>query len=220
MERPLVCAPSAELGKAFRVGDAAGRYIEFCKSTFPNELDLRGCRIVVDCAHGAGYHVAPPVFHELGADVIAVGDAPNGMNINDDVGATHPAHLAEQVLAARRGLRHRARRRRRSAGHGRSRRHALRRRPAAVRDRARLPAPRRARRRRRRHADEQPRLRAGAGARGHRARCARRSAIATCSSSCSSAAGSSAARTRATSSASTSTRPATRSSPRSRCCAR
>jgi phosphoglucosamine mutase len=99
MERPLVCAPSAELGKAFRVADAPGRYIEFCKSTFPNERDLRGCKIVVDCAHGAGYHVAPPVFHELGADVVAVGDAPNGTNINHDVGATHPAHLAAQVLA-------------------------------------------------------------------------------------------------------------------------
>jgi len=99
MDEPLVCAPAAELGKAFRVSDAGGRYIEFCKSTFPNELDLRGCRIVVDCAHGAGYHVAPPVFHELGADVIAVGDAPNGTNINDGVGATHPSFLAEQVKA-------------------------------------------------------------------------------------------------------------------------
>jgi phosphoglucosamine mutase len=99
MEQPLTCAPAAELGKAFRVGDAAGRYIEFCKSTFPNERDLRGLKIVVDCAHGAAYHVAPPVFHELGADVIAVGDAPNGININQDVGATHPEYLAEQVLA-------------------------------------------------------------------------------------------------------------------------
>ena len=99
MEEPLTCAPSADLGKAFRVGDAAGRYIEFCKSTFPNERDLRGVKIVVDCAHGAAYHVAPPVFHELGADVIAVGDAPNGININQDVGATHPEYLAEQVLA-------------------------------------------------------------------------------------------------------------------------
>ena len=97
MERPLVCAPSAELGKAFRVADAPGRYIEFCKSTFPNERDLRGCRIVVDCANGAGYHVAPPVFHELGAEVIAVADEPNGTNINAQVGATHPAFLAEQV---------------------------------------------------------------------------------------------------------------------------
>ncbi len=99
MDAPLVCAPAAELGKAFRVGDAPGRYIEFCKSTFPNELDLRGCRIVVDCAHGAAYHVAPPVFHELGAEVIAVGDTPNGTNINADVGATHPDHLAAQVRA-------------------------------------------------------------------------------------------------------------------------
>jgi phosphoglucosamine mutase len=97
MEQPLVCAPSAEFGKAFRVSDASGRYIEFCKSTFPNELDLRGCKIVVDCAHGAGYHVAPPVFHELGADVFPVGDAPNGTNINAGVGATHPEFLAEQV---------------------------------------------------------------------------------------------------------------------------
>jgi phosphoglucosamine mutase len=101
MDQPLVCAPSAELGKAFRVGDAAGRYIEFCKSTFPNERDLRGLKIVVDCAHGAGYHVAPPVFHELGADVVPVGDEPNGTNINLDVGATHPTFLAEQVLAHR-----------------------------------------------------------------------------------------------------------------------
>ena len=101
MDQPLVCAPPAELGKAFRIGDAAGRYIEFCKSTFPNERDLRGLKIVVDCAHGAGYHVAPPVFHELGADVVAVGDTPNGTNINENVGATHPAYLAEQVLAHR-----------------------------------------------------------------------------------------------------------------------
>ncbi len=99
MDAPLACAPPADLGKAFRVGDAAGRYIEFCKSTFPNELDLRGRKIVVDCAHGAAYHVAPPVFHELGADVIAVGDAPNGTNINAGVGATHPEHLAAQVRA-------------------------------------------------------------------------------------------------------------------------
>ncbi len=73
MALPLACVRSAELGKARRIDDAAGRYIEFCKSTFPNELDLKGWRIVVDCANGAGYHVAPPVFHELGAEVIAVG---------------------------------------------------------------------------------------------------------------------------------------------------
>ncbi len=97
MEEPLTCVTSAELGKARRVGDAPGRYIEFCKSTFPTELDLKGWRIVVDCAHGAAYHVAPPVFHELGADVIAVGAEPNGLNINDGVGATHPAHLVKAV---------------------------------------------------------------------------------------------------------------------------
>ncbi len=97
LERPLACRPAAELGRARRIDDAAGRYIEFCKSTFPNALDLRGLRIVVDCAHGAGYHVAPPVFHELGADVVAIGDEPNGFNINDQVGATHPASLAAAV---------------------------------------------------------------------------------------------------------------------------
>src|SRR5581483_4802392 len=97
MEEPLTCVASAELGKARRVGDAPGRYIEFCKSTFPNELDLKGWRIVVDCAHGAANHVAPPVFHELGADVIAIGAEPNGTNINDHVGATHPANLVAAV---------------------------------------------------------------------------------------------------------------------------
>ena len=82
------------------MADAAGRYIEFCKSTFPTELDLKGWRIVVDCAHGAGYHVAPPVFHELGAEVIAIGDEPNGMNINAGVGATHPEALQRAVRRA------------------------------------------------------------------------------------------------------------------------
>ena len=98
MALPLACVPSADLGKVRRIDDAAGRYIEFCKSTFPNEQDLKGSRIVVDCAHGAGYHVAPPVFHELGAEVIPVGAEPNGTNINDGVGATHPEHLRKAVL--------------------------------------------------------------------------------------------------------------------------
>jgi phosphoglucosamine mutase len=98
MEEPLTCVPSAELGKARRLSDAPGRYIEFCKSTFPNELDLSGWRIVVDCAHGAGYHVAPPVFHELGADVVAVGNEPDGININAGVGATQPEFLRRAVL--------------------------------------------------------------------------------------------------------------------------
>lgn len=98
MEAPLGCRSSAELGRARRIDDAAGRYIEFCKSTFPNELDLKGLKIVVDCAHGAAYHVAPKVFHELGAEVIAVGAAPDGLNINAGVGAVAPKHLQAQVL--------------------------------------------------------------------------------------------------------------------------
>jgi phosphoglucosamine mutase len=97
LDRPLVCRPSAELGKARRIEDAAGRYIEFCKSTFPNALDLKGLRIVVDCAHGAAYDIAPHVFHELGAEVVAIGAEPNGFNINDGVGATSPAALSKAV---------------------------------------------------------------------------------------------------------------------------
>ena len=97
LDKPMGCADSALLGKARRLDDAAGRYIEFCKSTFPNELDLRGLKIVVDCAHGAAYQIAPMVFHELGADVIAIGNRPNGRNINDGVGATHPLALTAAV---------------------------------------------------------------------------------------------------------------------------
>ena len=98
MEQPIACVSSKELGKAFRVADAGGRYIEFCKSTFPNELDLKGLKLVVDCAHGAAYHVAPPVFHELGAEVVATGNEPDGLNINAGVGATHPRHLQDAVV--------------------------------------------------------------------------------------------------------------------------
>ncbi len=98
MDAPLACVSSKELGKAFRVNDAGGRYIEFCKSTYPSELDLKGLKIVVDCAHGAAYHVAPPVFHELGAEVVAVGSDPDGMNINAGCGAMHPEHLQAAVL--------------------------------------------------------------------------------------------------------------------------
>ena len=96
---PIVTAPSAQLGKARRINDAAGRYIEFCKSTFPTELDLRGMKIVVDCAHGATYHVAPHIFHELGADVTAIGNQPDGLNINLECGATDPQALADAVRA-------------------------------------------------------------------------------------------------------------------------
>jgi hypothetical protein len=98
LEQPMTCMDSARLGKARRVDDAAGRYIEFCKSTFPNDLDLRGLKIVVDSAHGAAYHVAPNVFHELGAEIVGVGDTPNGLNINLEVGATAPAALRRAVL--------------------------------------------------------------------------------------------------------------------------
>jgi phosphoglucosamine mutase len=97
LEQPMGCNPSAKLGRARRVDDAQGRYIEFCKSTFPNELDLRGMKLVVDCAHGAAYGVAPQVFHELGAEVAAIGVAPDGYNINDMFGATAPQNLVMEV---------------------------------------------------------------------------------------------------------------------------
>src|SRR6201996_3740416 len=99
LDKPMECAPSERLGKAKRLDDAAGRYIEFCKSTFPPAFDLRGIKLVVDCAHGAAYDVAPHVFHELGADVITIGVAPNGFNINDGVGATAPDALVRAVRA-------------------------------------------------------------------------------------------------------------------------
>ncbi len=98
LKGPMGCRDSAQLGKARRIDDAAGRYIEFCKSIFPNDLDLRGLKLVVDCAHGAAYSVAPKVFHELGAEVIAVGATPDGLNINAGVGATAPQFLREQVV--------------------------------------------------------------------------------------------------------------------------
>ena len=101
LQEPPVWADSAALGKTRRLEDAAGRYIEFCKSTFANDLTLKGLRIVVDGAHGAAYHIAPKVFHELGAEVVAIGCAPDGMNINDGVGATHPGARIEAVRAHR-----------------------------------------------------------------------------------------------------------------------
>jgi phosphoglucosamine mutase len=97
LESPIATMPSARLGRAKRVDDARGRYIEFCKSSFPYELDLRGLKIVVDCAHGAAYHIAREVFHELGADVVTIGAAPDGLNINDGFGATAPANLCAAV---------------------------------------------------------------------------------------------------------------------------
>lgn len=92
---------SANLGRSRRLDDAAGRYIEFCKSTFANNLTLKGLRIVVDAAHGAAYQIAPKVFHELGAEVVSIGCAPDGLNINKGVGATHPEALVEAVKAHR-----------------------------------------------------------------------------------------------------------------------
>jgi len=97
LDQPSGCVASAELGKARRLDDATGRYIEFCKSTFPGEIDLKGLKLVVDCAHGAAYHAAPDVFHELGAEVVALAVSPNGFNINDGVGAVHSDQLAGQV---------------------------------------------------------------------------------------------------------------------------
>jgi phosphoglucosamine mutase len=98
LEQEMSCVSSAHLGKAKRLDDAAGRYIEFCKSTFPTHLDLHGLKIVVDCAHGAAYHIAPHVFHELGAEVVAIGANPNGKNINHGFGATAPEALMHKVI--------------------------------------------------------------------------------------------------------------------------
>jgi phosphoglucosamine mutase len=97
LDQPLSCVSSEYLGKAFRLDDATGRYIEFCKSTFPAALNLRGLKIVVDCANGAAYQSAPNVFNELGAEVISIGVEPNGRNINDGCGATAPAALVAKV---------------------------------------------------------------------------------------------------------------------------
>ncbi|MDO8720135.1 MAG: phosphoglucosamine mutase [Polaromonas sp.] len=99
LEEPPVWADSASLGKSRRLEDAAGRYTEFCKSTFAHDLTLKGLKIVVDGANGAAYHIAPMVFHELGAEVIAIGCTPNGLNINHEVGATHPEALIKAVRA-------------------------------------------------------------------------------------------------------------------------
>lgn len=97
LDEAPVWADSSALGKARRLDDAAGRYIEFCKSTCPHQFSLKGLKIVVDAAHGAAYHIAPDVFHELGAEVVRIGCSPDGLNINQGVGATHPAALVEAV---------------------------------------------------------------------------------------------------------------------------
>ncbi|MDK2124792.1 phosphoglucosamine mutase [Parachitinimonas caeni] len=96
--KPLECVDSKDLGKAWRVADAGGRYIEFCKGTFPADLDLKGLKIVVDSANGAAYQIAAHVFHELGADVVSVGNHPNGLNINEGCGATYTQAVQKAVL--------------------------------------------------------------------------------------------------------------------------
>jgi phosphoglucosamine mutase len=98
LDKPMQTNASDGLGKAKRIDDAVGRYIEFCKSTFPADMNLRGLKIVVDCAHGATYHIAGHVFHELGADVVTIGAQPNGKNINDGYGATKPQNLQKAVV--------------------------------------------------------------------------------------------------------------------------
>ncbi len=98
LEKPLICVENERLGKAVRIEDAPGRYIEYCKGTFPAELSLSGLRIVIDCAHGAAYHIAPAVFSELGAEVIAIGCNPTGININENCGATHMETVRDAVL--------------------------------------------------------------------------------------------------------------------------
>jgi len=97
LERSMTMVESQSIGKVSRINDAAGRYIEYCKSSFPTDQNLKGRRIVVDCAHGATYHIAPDVFRELGADVIEIGVSPDGFNINQEVGSTKPEILAEEV---------------------------------------------------------------------------------------------------------------------------
>lgn len=98
LEKELACCESSVLGKASRIVDAPGRYIEFCKNTFPADLNLNGLKVVVDCANGATYHIAPKVFTELGAELISIGDAPDGMNINAGFGSTQPEQLQKEVL--------------------------------------------------------------------------------------------------------------------------
>lgn len=98
MEKKMTCVESDKLGKAIRIADAAGRYIEFCKGCFPTELSLQGLKIVVDCAHGATYHIAPNVLRELGANVVEVGVSPDGLNINDGVGATSMDKITATVI--------------------------------------------------------------------------------------------------------------------------
>ncbi|MGB2376472.1 MAG: phosphoglucosamine mutase [Luminiphilus sp.] len=98
IDSPMETVDSEQLGKASRIVDAAGRYVEYCKSTFPDDLSLKGMKLVIDCAHGATYHIAPAVFEELGATTVLIGATPDGYNINDGVGSTEPAALQAKVV--------------------------------------------------------------------------------------------------------------------------
>jgi phosphoglucosamine mutase len=104
IQEPMTCVASDKLGKAIRINDAAGRYIEFCKGTFPSDLSLKGLKIVVDCAHGATYHIAPNVLSELGAEVVEIGTDPNGTNINHKVGATSMKAIVDKVQSEKADL--------------------------------------------------------------------------------------------------------------------
>ncbi len=104
LDEPIQCVPSENMGRASRIDDAPGRYIEFCKSVFPGDLSLSGLKVVVDCAHGATYHIAPDVLRELGADIWEIGTEPNGININDKCGATHLDALRDKVRETRADL--------------------------------------------------------------------------------------------------------------------
>ena len=221
MDEPLTCVSSARA----RQGAADRRRRRPLHRVLQEHVSDRarpaGLRIVVDCAHGAGYHVAPPVFHELGAEVIAIGNEPDGTQHQRRRRRDAPAASAAGGAASTGRSRHRARRRRRPAARWSTA-------TAALYDGDQLLYVIAMDYRRRGALSggvvgtlmTQPRVRAGARARGHRARARARSATATCWSRCRRRAGCSAARIPATCSASTSTRPATRSSRRSRCCAR
>ena len=208
-EGPKLAKPDM-IGRARRIDDARGRYVQFAKDTFPDHLRLDGLKVVIDCANGAAYHVAPEALWELGAEVIPLGVTPNGLNINDDCGSTHPRAAAGDRRRERRRHRPRARRRRRPPDRRRREGPAGRRRPADGADRAGPAAARRAQGRRGgRDGHVQPRARAEARRGRTEARPDRRSATATCSRRCARPAATSAASNRGTSSSPIMRRPAT-----------
>ena len=208
-------AKARDLGRARRIDGVQDRYIEFAKLTLPKAIELEGLRVVIDCANGAAYKVAPGALWEMGADVISIGVDPDGFNINKDCGSTDPRRALRQGARDARRYRHRARRRRRPRDDRGRARPCGRRRPVARGHRRELEGRRPpAAARRGRHRDVQSRARAPSRRPRPRARSARRSATATCSSTCASTATISAASRPATSSCPTTPPPATASSPR------